>query len=131
MRAVLLFFYTYILSMGKIIDYINQKPLEMVWQEVFGRPLPLGKFECPNPLHNHVSHTPSCKVYGNVFKCFGQCNRVFGPYNLYKWYAPERIIEISRTELCEPSKKQPTVLQTVHLHGSVEEVVEQLIKAAQ
>lgn len=81
--------------MSKLSDYINQNvPIEQAWFECFGTTLPVSKFECPNPEHHHVSHTPSAKVFGNQFKCFGYCNRVFGVYNLYKWYRPDLIEEI-------------------------------------
>lgn len=84
--------------MGKIIEFINNNiSLSDEYKRIFGRAIPTGKFLCPNPAHRHVSNTPSCKAYGNVFKCFGQCNRVFGVYDLLKWYDPKRIDEIKST----------------------------------
>lgn len=84
--------------MGKLINWINSNlSLQDEYFRIFHRDLSNGKFLCPNPLHKHSSNTPSCKVYGNVFKCFGQCNRVFGVYDLLKWYNPERIEEIKST----------------------------------
>ena len=88
--------------MGKLIDYINKNlSLEDEYKMIFGREIPSGKFICPNPGHSHVNHTPSCKAYGNVFKCFGQCNRVFGVYDLLKWYNPKRIDEIKSSIIIE------------------------------
>lgn len=81
--------------MGKVVDYINQNlSLQDEYERIFNKKMPSGKFICPNPSHRHVSMTPSCKAYGNVFKCFGQCNRVFGVYDLLKWYDPDRINEV-------------------------------------
>lgn len=84
--------------MGKIIDYINENlDLRDEYYRIFNRHLPNGKFICPNPEHQHTSNTPSCKAYGNGFKCFGQCNRFFGVYDLLKWYDPSRINEVKST----------------------------------
>lgn len=81
--------------MGKLIDYINNNlSLEEEYKEIFGHSLPSGKFICPNPSHVHKNNTPSCKAYGNKFKCFGQCNQVFGVYDLLKWHNPKKIEDI-------------------------------------
>lgn len=115
--------------MGKLIDYINSMSLEDVWYEVFGYQLPINKFSCPNPEHQHSSNTPSCKVYGNRFKCFGQCNRMFGPYDLYKWYAPERIREIKGSLVIPQTIKQfnKEVLTRLPKYESKEAIINNLI----
>lgn len=114
--------------MHKLIDYINSLPLEQEWYTIFGTNLPQGKFICPNPLHKHKSNTPSCKVYGNGFKCFGQCNRYFGVYNLLQWYNPARIEEIKKTVLVPKIQRPLSRSIQVNVHGSPEQVVEQLIQ---
>lgn len=98
--------------MGKIIDYINENlSLSEEYKAIFRRDLPNGKFMCPNPMHQHKSNTPSCKAYGNKFKCFGQCNRVFGVYDLLKWYNPKRIDEVVSSVVIEETsyKRSPQV----------------------
>lgn len=93
--------------MHKIIEYINTTcDLDDEYYQIFQRHLPTGKFICPNPEHQHVNNTPSCKRYGNVFKCFGQCNRVFGVYDLLKWYNPKRIDEL-KTQLIPDMQQKP------------------------
>ena len=96
--------------MGKIIDYINENvSLHEEYFRIFGRELPSGKFTCPNPEHMHKSNTPSCKVYGNKFKCFGQCSRMFGVYDLLKWYNPKRIDEIVASSVIEKTERRQTI----------------------
>lgn len=114
--------------MGKLIDYINSLPLENAWYEIFGYSLPVNKFSCPNPEHKHASNTPSCKVYGNKFKCFGQCNRMFGVYDLYKWFMPERIEEIKSTVvLPQQSVKHAEAVTKLQRLSSKEEIIKDLI----
>lgn len=83
------------IDMHKVIEYINSScDIGDEYKRLFGRDMPSSKFSCPNPEHVHSNNTPSCKRYGNAFKCFGQCNRVFGVYDLLKWYDPKRIDEL-------------------------------------
>lgn len=114
--------------MGKIIDYINEQPLGEVWRELFGYEIPTGKFTCPNPLHQHKSNTPSCKVYGNKFKCFGQCNRMFGVYDLLKWYDPGKINEYkSKVVMTEPTRRRQERIKKLNITGTSEEKLKQII----
>lgn len=95
------------MSKYKTIDFINENfDIHDVYEECFGRPLRDCKIVCPNPEHHHVNNTPSAKCYGNMIKCFGACNRVFGPYDLYKWYKPEKIEEIRSTYLYTPKQQE-------------------------
>lgn len=87
----------------KVIDYINNLPLEVEWQRLFNKPLPVNKFQCPCPSHVHVHNTPSAKVYGNRIKCFGSCNRSWGVFNLLTWYDPKRIEALSRSVVMSES----------------------------
>jgi len=117
--------------MGKLIEYINKElDLREYYKMIFGRDMPIGKFLCPNPMHKHENNTPSCKAYGNVFKCFGQCNRVFGVYDLLKWYWPEKIEEIKAKiilpEATEVSAEQFITKVQVDRSKPIGEVLQQI-----
>lgn len=114
--------------MNKLIDYINKNlSLEDEYFRIFGRHLNSSKFRCPNPMHQHKNNTPSCKMYGNVFKCFGQCNRVFGVYDLLKWYNPERINEIKSSVILEDAqinvKSEPIVKVSVDRSKAISQIL--------
>lgn len=119
------------MAVYRTIEFINSHyDIHEVYEECLGRKLTSGKVVCPNPEHHHVNNTPSAKCYGNGIKCFGVCNRFFGPYDLYKWYKPERIDEIRSTMIFDSKSKQSAVkrLRPVPIDRtqSIEEIVHKI-----
>lgn len=87
----------------KIIDYINEHyDVRALYQEVTGRTPGNAKIYCP--FHdNH--NTPAAKIYGNSMKCFGECNRMFSPYDFIKRFFPEEIDKIKQKILVPETVK--------------------------
>lgn len=88
--------------MGKIIDYINTLPFDKEYERIFRRPMPVGKVFCP--FHPNTN-TPSGKLYGNILHCFS-CNRNYTTYDLLKKYDPDKINQISQTQIIMPVERK-------------------------
>lgn len=86
----------------KIINYINENyDIRELYKEVMGRDPGHGKCFCP--FHNN-RNTPAAKIYDNRLKCFGECNRLFGPYDFLKRFYPDEINKV-KTQIILPETK--------------------------
>jgi hypothetical protein len=119
------------MSEHKIINYINENySVEDLYEAVTGRKPGVGKVYCP--FHKNTN-TPAAKIYGNVLKCFGECNRVYGAYDFLKSFYPEEINKIKRTILLsEPprkdkNKKDRVKREDINLNQPIEAVIKTIL----
>nr|DAG99857.1 MAG TPA: hypothetical protein [Herelleviridae sp.] len=79
----------------RIINYCNENyNIRELYAAVTGREPGFGKCYC---IFHQNTDTPAAKIYGNKLKCFGECNRLFGSYDILKRYFPEEIEKIKQS----------------------------------
>lgn len=111
----------------KVIDYINENfSLVEELQNYTNFKPSQGKVFCP--FHHNVN-TPAAKLYGNKLKCFGECNRMFGVYDVLKRWDPKRIDEIKSKLISTTVKVHPhQPLKHVDLSLPIDQVIKQILE---
>lgn len=121
-------------SRYRIINYCNDNyDIRELYAAITGHEPGLGKIYCC--MHQN-SNTPAAKIYGNKLKCFGECNRLFGAYDLLKRYYPEEIEKVKRTLLL-PSVQEKRVKKTMRtlsredldLSSPIQNIVKQILES--
>lgn len=121
-------------SRYRIINYCNENyDIKELYSAITGREPGLGKIFCCMHQNNN---TPAAKIYGNKLKCFGECNRLFGSYDLLKRYFPEEIEKVKRTLLL-PSVQEKRVKKTMKtlsrcdldLISPIQDIVKQILES--
>lgn len=116
---------------SKLAKYVNEHyDVRELYKEVTGRVPPEGKCFCP--FHHNVN-TPAAKIYGNALKCFGQCNRLFTPYDFLKKFFPEELTKVVQSVVLEEystSKKSFKFLKRgeIDLSQPLECILKSIIK---
>lgn len=110
----------------KLIDYINDNYsiVEELQNYTSFRPSQ-GKVFCP--FHHNVN-TPAAKLYNNRLKCFGECNRMFGVYDVWKRWDPKRIDEV-KSKVFVPTApiEKSSSMKKVDLSKPIDIVIKQIL----
>lgn len=94
----------------KVREYCNKNyDIRELYEAVAGRKPGHGKCYC---IFHDNHNTPAAKIYDNSLKCFGECNRMFGPYDILRVYFPEELARIRNTIIVpEVVKKRKPIQQ--------------------
>lgn len=102
----------------KVREYCNQNyDIRELYEAVAGRRPGHGKCFCI--MHDNVN-TPAAKIYDNSMKCFGECNRMFGPYDILKRYFPEELNRVRSTIILPEVKKKHKPVQQMIRRSSLD-----------
>lgn len=114
-----------------LINYINSNyDIQDLYYQVTGHHAGNGKcYCCFHPNHD----TPAAKIYGNVLKCFGECNRVYGPYDFLKTFYPEQIdkikssVIIPKAQESKVSNVQPLSRTQLNLTAPITDIISTIL----
>jgi len=115
--------------MNKVRNYIDTNfDIQEEYFAIFNKSVPIGKMFCPFHVNNN---TPAAKRYDNHIHCFS-CNRSYGVYDLLNKYNPNRIKEISSSQIFDSLKpvlnSEKPVRVNIDRTKSIKEVLD-LIKS--